>query len=78
MTDRGQGLSFNTIVLAVIALLVLASIVFIFTSKAREGNQGLSICNGYCLTTADGGQCNEGFVKIPMRNCDAGKKETPF
>jgi uncharacterized protein YxeA len=41
---KGQGLSMNTIIIAILAILVLVVIAVIFSSKIRDGNTNMRLC----------------------------------
>ena len=51
MIKKGQGLSMNTIIIALITLLVLIVIISIFTSRSQSFAQDLSECE------KSGGEC---------------------
>lgn len=66
--SKGQGLSLNTIVIAVLALIVLVVLVIIFTGKAGWFSKESVSCQnkgGECL--AKGEQCSlpAGFYTCP-------------
>lgn len=66
---RAQGLSFNTIVVAAIALLILAVVVLILMGKLGGWSDNVDKCsakNGQCYTSCSGSM-------LPVANTDCDK-----
>ncbi|MBI2548357.1 hypothetical protein HYW21_03330 [Candidatus Woesearchaeota archaeon] len=66
---KAQGLSLNTIIIAVLVLIVLIVLVLIFTGKIRLFSADLENCvskGGQCQANA----CPSGYAKIPNSDCE--------
>lgn len=75
---KAQSMSINTIIVAAIALIVLVVMVFIFNDKISLFGNGVSTCNGICVSgisdTKTGFQvCEDNFKTIPYTFNPAGK-----
>ena len=55
---KGQGLSINTIIIAIIVLVVLIVLVMIFTGYFSGWTENVASCS------SQGGSCGEGYVCI--------------
>ena len=66
---KAQGLSLNTIIIAVLVLVVLVILVLIFSGKITDFRRGVSACDGTCKTSSSG--CAEDENPIYLSNCDA-------
>jgi len=70
MNKKAQGLSLNTIIIAVIVLIVLVVLIVIFSGKIGQFRQGVNTCSGTCVTTASA--CDsETENPIFLAGCDA-------
>ena len=70
---RGQGLSLNTIVIALIVLTVLVVIIVIFTGALGNivpGFQKCSVPPNQCALDASSCDKNDGFVYNPGLKCE--------
>jgi hypothetical protein len=90
---RGQGLPINTIILAILGLIVLVILILIFRTqvqKSSEKYQGISTsaeeqarAKGVCETLISGRQCMtgaacpQGYVEIPGPWTDCIKAQKP-
>lgn len=67
---RGQGLSFNMIVIACLALIVLGVVAYIFIDKTDTASQAITDCEkthgGVCAV-----QCGENFAPVSSKCPDA-------
>ena len=72
---KGDGLSLNVIVMAVIAVLVLAVLSFIFINNIQQTDKGLRSCaSNECVTSAS--QCSGEFpIPVPQA-CQTGGGST--
>jgi hypothetical protein len=72
---KGDGLSLNVIVMAVIAVLVLAVLSFIFINNIQQTDQGLKSCaSNQCVTSAS--QCGGEYpIPVPQACNDGGGSE---
>ena len=70
---KGQGLSLNTIIIAIIVLIVLVVVVMIFTGVlGGVFVPGISSCeqkNGVCNQGSDCGGLNSGYTKVVGSHC---------
>ncbi len=67
MKRKAQGLPFNTIVLAIIALGILVVVILIFTGQIGKASQNLGSCSakgGKCASEL-GGKCDSDYP-IPL------------
>ena len=75
-SKKGQGLSLNTIIIAIIVLVVLVVIVMIFTGViGTVFVPGISSCEqkgGTCDKGDDCGGSNSGYVKAIGSHCSPG------
>ncbi len=71
MHKKGVELTLQTIVVAVILLVVAVVLIAIFTGKISWLNVELNKCSGTCRSTS----CLEGEVKI-IGDCKTGEGET--
>ena len=69
-TKKGDGLSLNVIVLAVLALLVLVILAIIVLRGAGNFNSGVNSCDGGCVY--DKSDCKTGYVAVPSSCSVAG------
>lgn len=69
----GMEMSLSVIVIAVILLVVLAVMMFIFFRSSNTFKEGVSACDGTCVTEAS--QCQPIGPAIPM-NCKVGGDTT--
>jgi len=70
---RGE-VTFSMLVMAIIAIIVLAVIVFIFVDNAKDASDTLGECTGTCRATS----CLEGEIQIPTGNTDCEKIGVDF
>lgn len=68
-----QGLSINIMILAVIGLVVLVVVLFIFTKESNRTVNTLESCEGRGGTCRDA-PCPTGHKKIPFIECEDGLK----
>jgi len=74
---KAQGLPLNTIILAILALIVLVALILIFTGKINVFGKGAS----ECVTGTDGcvkdpiNDCAEGTVGYPSEGCN---QDSPY
>jgi len=73
VNKRGDGLSLNVIVLAVLALLILVILSFIVLRGTGTFNTGVSSCDA-CVS--DKNQCDAGYVPVPS-TCHIGGASGP-
>lgn len=59
-------LALSTVIVAVLAILVLAVLAFIFMRGTSNFNEGTASCNGFC--SPDSAGC-EGYPAVPKSNC---------
>ncbi|MFH1054013.1 MAG: hypothetical protein V1740_06365 [Candidatus Woesearchaeota archaeon] len=64
---KGQGLSLNTIIIALLVLIVLVALVLIFTGRINLFRGGLKDCAGECMQTATG--CSNGKIGYYLKDC---------
>jgi hypothetical protein len=74
-TDKkAQSMSINTIIVALLALLVMVLLIAILTGKIKMFNTATDTCSsvgGVCDKSTDN-LCNEGYIKHPSaKDCDA-------
>ena len=69
MTKKAQGLSLNTIIIAVLVLIVLVILVLIFSGKITDFRRGVGACDGRCEESSSG--CLEDENPIYLSGCDA-------
>ena len=65
---KAQGLSLNTIIIAVLVLVVLVILILIFSGKMGGFRRGINSCDGYCAETSS--SCGENENPIYLINCD--------
>ena len=65
---KAQGLSLNTIIIAVLVLIVLVILVLIFSGKMGSFRRGINACDGKCVSSAS--SCGEDENPIYLVNCD--------
>jgi hypothetical protein len=73
LASKAQGLSLNVVIIAVIAILVLAVLAFIFIQKTGNFSDGVATCNGQCAFTAD--ECEGAKILTPSCSDDTGVVE---
>ncbi len=69
-------LALNLIIVAIIALLVLVVIIYLFTGKSQLFSKGLAGCSekgGKCSTEQDKTSCPTGTITIAKETSDCGK-----
>jgi hypothetical protein len=72
---RGAELSINVIIIAVLALLILAILIYLTAGKLQSFRTGIESCSGQCVDEASA--CGD-QAAVPMR-CDVqAPKETKF
>lgn len=67
---KGQGLSFNTIIVAILALVVLVVLVIIFTGRSEIFFSTLQDCDSKPGSIGCRSSCDEGYGSIPGTECD--------
>ena len=71
---KSQGISINVVIIAVLALVVLVVLTFIFTGKVKIFSEGLQSCaakQGHCSD-----KCSDNEALIANANCpEGGPKE---
>ncbi len=73
---KGQGLSMNVIIIAVLALIVLVLLIVIFSGKMGQFRSGVSTCGGTkCAELAT--DCAENENPIYLSGCDANNDGEP-
>ncbi len=68
---KAQGLSLQTIVISILALIVLAVILFVFSGKIGDVKTGLDSCKekgGKCVTSYDA-SCSGPVIKTKDPEC---------
>jgi len=68
MNKKAQGLSMNTIIIAVLVLVVLVILILIFSGKMGGFRRGINACDGTCVEKAS--DCGEDENPIYLVNCD--------
>ncbi len=68
-SKKAQGLSLNTIIIAILVLVVLVILVVILSGKMGKWRKGINACDGHCENSAS--DCKEGENPIFLTNCDA-------
>ena len=74
MKKKAQGLSLQTIVISILALIVLAVIIFVFSGKMGDVKTGLDSCKekgGECVNSY-GDTCSCPVIKTKDPDCSAG------
>ena len=68
-SKKAQGLSLNTIIIAVLVLIVLVILVLIFSGKIVDFREGISSCSVRCESSS--AECLEDENPIYLSGCDA-------
>ena len=68
MNKKAQGLSLNTIIIAVIVLIVLVILILIFSGKIGGFRRGINACDGTCESSSS--DCGDDKNPIYLINCD--------
>jgi len=67
---KAQGLSLNTIIIAVLVLIVLVILIILISGRMRDFRKGINACDGTCeISTSD---CDEDENPVYLINCDDG------
>jgi hypothetical protein len=73
MNKRGQVLSLNTIVIAILVITVLVVLIVVFTGQTGRFTRGLGDCATQGGTCTLGDNCPGGYSKAPLATCEQGK-----
>ncbi len=71
MDKKAQGISINTIIIALIALTVLVVLIAIFSGAIGGWISGVNTCEGKgtCASSCDTGVVGPGYVQNPTFKC---------
>ena len=65
---KGQGLSLNVVIIAVLCILVLVVLAFILITRSNSFNTSVQTCNGVCAFSSN--ECAaQGMPSMPVTSC---------
>lgn len=70
---KGQGMPVNVIIIAVLALLVMVIVAFVFTGKFAEFSKRINDCEAVAGNACEY-SCAEGYTQDSSRKCFEGNK----
>jgi len=78
MNRKAISMSMNVVIVAVLCLIVLAVLIFIFSGKVGQFREGTSTCGGPCVEGMGSiDSCPSGVI-IQFPNCRDGNAETNY